>query len=61
MSFSLYHDRLLVDCNEDGLPKRTSALFATLGIAPSLGLRGSIGEKGIGFKQTFLAAWEVHI
>ena len=61
MSFRLYHDRLVVDCNEDGFTEDNLSAICDIGNSSKSGSQGYIGEKGIGFKSVFMAAWKVHI
>lgn len=61
--FSLYHDRLVVECNEDGFTERNLTAICDIGNSSKSTSQGQgyIGEKGIGFKSVFMAAWKVHI
>lgn len=61
--FSLYHDRLVVECNEDGFTERNMTAICDIGNSSKSAFQGQgyIGEKGIGFKSVFMAAWKVHI
>lgn len=61
VAFSLYHDRLVVDCNEDGFTRDNLAAICDVGNSSKSGSQAYIGEKGIGFKSVFMAAWKVHI
>lgn len=62
VSFNIYPDRIIVECNEDGfLPENLTAICDVGKSSKSSGAQGYIGEKGIGFKSVFMAAHEVHI
>ena len=61
MSFNLYHNRLVVDCNEDGFTEDNLRAICDIGNSSKSSSQGYIGEKGIGFKSVFMAAWKVHI
>ncbi|KAL7908107.1 hypothetical protein GGI35DRAFT_469887 [Trichoderma velutinum] len=62
VSFELHPDHIIIDCNEDGFePKHIKAICA-VGQSSKTGTQnGYVGEKGIGFKSVFMAAWKVHI
>ncbi len=51
----------MVDCNEDGFTERDLRAICDIGNSSKTGSQGYIGEKGIGFKSVFMAAWKVHI
>ncbi|KAF2791877.1 hypothetical protein K505DRAFT_326545 [Melanomma pulvis-pyrius CBS 109.77] len=61
VSFSVYHDMLVMDCNEDGFTEENLRAICDIGKSSKHGAQGYIGEKGIGFKSTFMAAWKVQI
>ena len=61
VSFKLYHDRLVMDCNEDGFTAANLSAICDVGNSSKSSSEGYIGEKGIGFKSVFMAAWKVHI
>lgn len=61
VSFMLYHDRIVVDCNEDGFTEENLTAICTVGASSKTGAQGYIGEKGIGFKSVFMVAWKIHI
>ncbi|VUC31113.1 unnamed protein product [Clonostachys rosea] len=61
VSFSVYPDRIVVECNEDGFTKENLTATCNIGKSSKQGAQGYIGEKGIGFKSTFMAAWKVQI
>ncbi|MBE3044643.1 hypothetical protein IMZ48_19200 [Candidatus Bathyarchaeota archaeon] len=61
MSFSFYHNRLVVDCNEDGFTEDNLRAICDIGNSSKSSSQGYIGEKGIGFKSVFMAAYKVHI
>ncbi|KAK0742653.1 hypothetical protein B0T18DRAFT_168089 [Schizothecium vesticola] len=59
--FRVYHDRIIVDCNEDGFKEANLRAICNVGQSSKVGRQGYIGEKGIGFKSVFKVAWKVHI
>ncbi|KAI5865504.1 hypothetical protein GGS23DRAFT_559520 [Durotheca rogersii] len=61
VSFRVYKDRIVVDCNEDGFTKANIQAICNVGQSSKTGAQGYIGEKGIGFKSVFKVAWKVHI
>jgi hypothetical protein len=61
VSFLIYHDKLVVECNEDGFTEENIRAISDIGKSSKQGAQGYIGEKGIGFKSTFMAAWKVEI
>ncbi|KAI0110180.1 hypothetical protein F4814DRAFT_394641 [Daldinia grandis] len=61
VSFDVYKDRVVVECNEDGFTEANLEAICKIGASSKTGAQGYIGEKGIGFKAVFKAAWKVHI
>ncbi|KAI1137757.1 hypothetical protein F5Y05DRAFT_386264 [Hypoxylon sp. FL0543] len=61
VSFNIYKDRIVVDCNEDGFTEENLRAICNVGRSSKTGAQGYIGEKGIGFKSVFKVAWRVHI
>ncbi|KAI1655267.1 hypothetical protein F4813DRAFT_186285 [Daldinia decipiens] len=61
VSFDVYKDRVVVKCNEDGFTEANLRAICKIGASSKTGAQGYIGEKGIGFKSVFKAAWKVHI
>ncbi|UKZ78366.1 hypothetical protein TrVFT333_006103 [Trichoderma virens FT-333] len=62
VSFELHPDHIIIKCNEDGFePKNLKAICAVGQSSKSGVQKGYVGEKGIGFKSVFMAAWKVHI
>ena len=61
VSFSLHPGKIVVDCNEDGFTERNLRAICDIGNSSKTESQGYIGEKGIGFKSVFMAAWKVHI
>jgi hypothetical protein len=59
--FGVYPDRIVMECNEDGFTKADLEAICSTGRSSKLGSQGYIGEKGIGFKSVFMAAWKVHV
>lgn len=58
----MHHDRIVVECNEDGFTKGNLQAICDVGKSSKTGdQQGYIGEKGIGFKSVFMAAWKVDI
>ncbi|KAI8721773.1 hypothetical protein NCS52_00319800 [Fusarium sp. LHS14.1] len=61
ISFHLSKDQLVIECNEDGFTPANLEAICSIGKSSKLATKGYIGEKGIGFKSVFMAAWKVHI
>lgn len=61
ISFQVYDDRIIIDCNEDGFKEEHVRAICDVGKSSKVGAQGYIGAKGIGFKSVFMAAWRVHI
>jgi hypothetical protein len=66
LRFSLYPNRLLVECNENGFKEAHVRDICSIGDSSKSHHRntdeeGYIGEKGIGFKSVFNVAKKVHI
>ncbi|KAH8124644.1 hypothetical protein LI328DRAFT_166990 [Trichoderma asperelloides] len=61
ISFKVYENRLIVECNEDGFTERDLEAICAVGQSTKSSSYGYIGAKGIGFKSVFIAAWKVHI
>ncbi|KAI1099079.1 hypothetical protein F4804DRAFT_345801 [Jackrogersella minutella] len=61
VSFDVYKDRIVLECNEDGFTEENLRAICNVGHSSKTGAQGYIGEKGIGFKSVFKVAWKVHI
>jgi hypothetical protein len=61
VSFSVYSDRIIMECNEDGFTPENLAAICSVGKSSKTGAQAYIGEKGIGFKSVFMAAYKAHI
>ncbi|KAK5625070.1 hypothetical protein RRF57_000786 [Xylaria bambusicola] len=61
VSFQIYPDKVILECNEDGFTPEDLRAICTIGESSKVGTQAYIGEKGIGFKSVFMAAWRVHI
>ncbi|GAB1207249.1 hypothetical protein APSETT445_005962 [Aspergillus pseudonomiae] len=61
ISFRVYPDRIIVECNEDGFRTEDLSAICSVGESSKAASHGYIGAKGIGFKSVFMAAWKVHI
>ncbi|KAH1752035.1 hypothetical protein LV164_008598 [Aspergillus fumigatus] len=61
ISFKVYPDRIVVECNEDGFSIEDLSAICSVGESTKAASHGYIGAKGIGFKSVFIAAWKVHI
>lgn len=61
MSFHVYSDRIVVECNEDGFTLQNLTAICAVGQSSKSTTHGYIGAKGIGFKSVFIAAWKVHV
>ncbi|KAK7425103.1 hypothetical protein QQX98_000017 [Neonectria punicea] len=61
VSFDIRPDKLSIECNENGFTPDNLQAICAIGKSSKVGAQGYIGEKGIGFKSVFMAAWKVHI
>ncbi|KAF9772494.1 hypothetical protein IL306_009798 [Fusarium sp. DS 682] len=61
VSFQVRPDRVTIECNENGFTHENLRAICAIGKSSKVGVAGYIGEKGIGFKSVFMAAWKVHI
>ncbi|KAK4641164.1 hypothetical protein QC761_609930 [Podospora bellae-mahoneyi] len=61
VAFLIYHDKIVIDCNEDGFTEENLRAICSVGKSSKHGAQGYIGEKGIGFKSVFKVAWKVHV
>ncbi|KAM5382550.1 hypothetical protein ACJZ2D_002554 [Fusarium nematophilum] len=61
VAFKMYADRIVIECNEDGFAEDNIRAICAVGQSSKTGAQGYVGEKGIGFKSVFMAAWKVHI
>ncbi|RGP70137.1 hypothetical protein FSPOR_4249 [Fusarium sporotrichioides] len=61
VSFKVYPDKVTIECNENGFTHENLKAICAIGKSSKVGAAGYIGEKGIGFKSVFMAAWKVHI
>ena len=61
VSFDIHHDRVVMECNEDGFNSKNLTAICSVGKSSKTGGHGYVGEKGIGFKSVFMAAYEVQI
>jgi hypothetical protein len=61
VAFRVYHDKIIVECNEDGFTELNLQAICNVGQSSKLGAQGYIGEKGIGFKSVFKVASKVWI
>ena len=61
MSFHIFSRRIVVENNEDGFTPQNLEAICSIGKSSKTGAQGYIGEKGIGFKSVFMAAWKTHI
>ncbi|RYP78352.1 hypothetical protein DL771_000537 [Monosporascus sp. 5C6A] len=61
ISFRVYGDRVVVECNDDGFSEGNLRALCNIGKSSKTGTQDYIGEKGIGFKSVFKVAWKVHI
>jgi HSP90 family molecular chaperone len=50
-----------MECNEDGFNLENLTAICNIGKSSKAGAQGYIGEKGIGFKSVFMAAYKVHV
>ncbi|KAF5228970.1 hypothetical protein FANTH_14368 [Fusarium anthophilum] len=61
VSFKIYPDKIIVECNEDGFTEPDLQAICAVGQSTKSASHGYIGAKGIGFKSVFIAASRVHI
>lgn len=61
ISFKIYPNKIIVDCNEDGFKEPDLQAICAVGQSTKSASHGYIGAKGIGFKSVFIAASRVHI
>lgn len=61
LRFTLSHDRIVIDSNEDGFEERHVRAVCSIGQSTKAPTGGYIGEKGIGFKSVFRVANRVNI
>lgn len=61
VTFHHYHNKVIVECNEDGFSEANIRAICSIGQSSKTGAQGYIGEKGIGFKSIFKVAWKAHI
>ncbi|KAI1132208.1 hypothetical protein F5Y10DRAFT_284107 [Nemania abortiva] len=61
VSFRISPDKVVLECNEDGLTPENLRAICAIGKSSKIGAQGYIGEKGIAFKSVFKVAWQVHI
>lgn len=61
VSFRVFPHRIIMECNEDGFTNEDLEAICSVGKSSKAGSQGYIGEKGIGFKSVFMAAWKAHI
>jgi hypothetical protein len=61
VAFRVHPNRIVIECNEDGFTRQNLTAICDVGQSSKSSSQGYIGEKGIGFKSVFMAAWKVHI
>ncbi|KAK7736974.1 hypothetical protein SLS53_006729 [Cytospora paraplurivora] len=61
VSFHVHPRHIVLECNEDGFTTANLSAICSVGKSSKIGAQGYIGEKGIGFKSVFMAAWKVHV
>ena len=61
VSFAVYEDQVIFECNEDGFSQENLEAICSVGQSSKTGAQSYIGEKGIGFKSVFMVASNVHI
>ncbi|KAK9413585.1 putative Protein NO VEIN C-terminal domain-containing protein [Seiridium unicorne] len=59
--FKVLAEKVVLECNEDGFTEENLIAICDVGRSSKIGAQGYIGEKGIGFKSVFMAAYKVHI
>ncbi|OAA54856.1 ATPase-like, ATP-binding domain protein [Cordyceps fumosorosea ARSEF 2679] len=61
ITFKLWPDKIIIDCNEDGFTTKDLEAICSIGQSSKTISHGYIGAKGIGFKSVFMVASKVHI
>ena len=61
LKFLIDRDRIVIESNEDGFSKNNVNAICKVRTSTKKGVRGYIGEKGIGFKSVFKIASRVHV
>ncbi|KAI0430299.1 hypothetical protein F5Y09DRAFT_233056 [Xylaria sp. FL1042] len=61
VTFNVAPRYITVECNEDGFTRKNLSAICSIGKSSKISAQGYIGEKGIGFKSVFMAAYKVHI
>ncbi|KAI0975554.1 hypothetical protein F4678DRAFT_417638 [Xylaria arbuscula] len=61
VTFNVAPQYITVECNEDGFTRKNLSAICSIGKSSKISAQGYIGEKGIGFKSVFMAAYKVHI
>jgi hypothetical protein len=61
LEFTLHHDRIIVDSNEDGFNESNVRAICGIRKSTKTPTGGYIGQKGIGFKSVFKVAYRVNI
>jgi hypothetical protein len=61
VTFEVFPEHIVLECNEDGFTPQNLTAICNVGQSSKTGAQGYIGEKGIGFKSIFMAAYKVHI
>lgn len=61
VTFKIAPSYIILESNEDGFNTENITAISAIEKTSKLGSRGYIGEKGIGFKSVFIAAYKVHI
>lgn len=61
VAFHVFPNRIVVECNEDGFTPENLTAICNVGKSSKTGAQGYIGEKGIGFKSVFMAAYKAYI
>ncbi|OTA55865.1 hypothetical protein K449DRAFT_438428 [Hypoxylon sp. EC38] len=56
VSFDIYKDRIIIECNEDGFKEADIRSICNIGQSSKAG-----GARGMGFKSVFRVAYKVHI
>ena len=61
LRFNVTRGKIIIDSNEDGFSKENVNAICRIRTSTKQGIRGYIGEKGIGFKSVFTVASSVRI
>ncbi|KAF4973458.1 hypothetical protein FZEAL_9332 [Fusarium zealandicum] len=61
VAFQMHQDRIIIECNQDSFNEDSIRAICAVDQSSKTGDQGYVGEKWIGFKSVFMAAWKVYI